>query len=683
VFYSYVNTDGQGIKIWTPPGKDPIRGVILFGNPGGGMGGDTRKKSRQQDIVEFAARYHFGAGGVTYFPGSRTYESLGVKIIDAFREWGRLGVHPELESVPFIFSGSSNAGIFSFAMMMLVPDRTICITPNVGPYYKGKIDNAVRKVPAWLHIGTTDPLFAGGFKDTETLFAEHAPLGALWTWEAEIKGHQTVSSDHIDAAFWDTCLKMRLPDTVNPNRTAPVKLKDIDQSLGWYTDFRTWDYPIAEVFPAKAGKPFPEDKSRYGWVPSEAIARLYQSAASRVRQMNISFAENRKTAGGVSTGIYLSSSGSYLADPGDSVTIKTSLAPLQKPFDVIEFFDRAEKIGEIDANKTLDFTFIVKDRPVYAIYARAKHKGFLGENYERISNPLQIVVRQNKLSTEIVTQLSEVDWYNSHKKKAEDPAKLDRLKGDKKPGDSGVIHAVPLNKTQAAIIQTNSGSVWQSINQRASPVLIDQTCEVAGRAGDTTVKARAAYSSLGLYLIFEVKDVLPSESKDSRSGQIDFHIASIGLPGIISSKGSLDVFAAPALNSLLRNALQISFDVSPDGLKDISVNYWDPWDIVTTKISADQFKDSGLKLDIFKTGSDVLIAELFLPWAIAGNPGLKTAPPAGTSLAVEIGYNSANKSNKYRWPYGKDPWSISPIKNPEAHVFGEIILDEGQPPNYK
>lgn len=48
VFYSYRSADGlSAFKLWTPPGKGPVRALLLFGNPGGGFGGDTRDKSRQ------------------------------------------------------------------------------------------------------------------------------------------------------------------------------------------------------------------------------------------------------------------------------------------------------------------------------------------------------------------------------------------------------------------------------------------------------------------------------------------------------------------------------------------------------------------------------------------------------------------------------------------------------------
>lgn len=40
VFYSYRSPDGlRAFKLWTPPGKGPVRALLLFGNPGGGFGG--------------------------------------------------------------------------------------------------------------------------------------------------------------------------------------------------------------------------------------------------------------------------------------------------------------------------------------------------------------------------------------------------------------------------------------------------------------------------------------------------------------------------------------------------------------------------------------------------------------------------------------------------------------------
>ena len=176
-FYSFANQDGQGIKLWIPPGENPVRGVILHGNPGGGFGGDTRDKTRQRDLQEFAARHHFGVAGVTGFPGRQIYEELGRIVLETFAEWGRHGRHPELETVPFIATGGSNAGMFAFGMMCVAPERTIAITPNCGPVYIGAVTDAVLQVPAWMHIGTVDPLIPRGVEATEELFAKYAPTG--------------------------------------------------------------------------------------------------------------------------------------------------------------------------------------------------------------------------------------------------------------------------------------------------------------------------------------------------------------------------------------------------------------------------------------------------------------------------------------------------------------------------
>lgn len=136
-WYSFYAGDGpQAFKLWTPPGPGPIRGLILFGNPGGDLSGDTRGKAYDRGLLEFAARHHCAVAGVTAFPGRRTLEELGPKILRGLTAMARHGRHPELETLPFLVTGSSNAGRFAYAMMCLAPERTIAITPNVGGYHE-------------------------------------------------------------------------------------------------------------------------------------------------------------------------------------------------------------------------------------------------------------------------------------------------------------------------------------------------------------------------------------------------------------------------------------------------------------------------------------------------------------------------------------------------------------------
>jgi len=626
VFYSYANPSGQGIKLWVPPGDKPVRGIILFGNPGGGLGGDTRANCRQRDLLEFAARHNFGVAGMTGFPARDTYEKLGQHILTAFREWGRHGVHPELENTPFIFSGSSNAGVFSFEMMSLVPERTICITPNVGPRYTGKINEAVRNVPAWMHVGASDPFFPYGVEQTETLFAEQIPQGALWTWEAEMKGHENRSSDHVDMAFWDELIKLRLSPGTSELRT-------LDRAQGWIADVSTWDYDLAKVFPFSEA---PATGHR-GWLPNEAIARLYQSAASRTRQLNISFLENQRVEGGRTSGTHLSAAGNQLVAAGESITIRVKPASLLWGLETIEFYDRDEKIGEINAKETLEFTFAADDRALYAIHARGQQRQG-NDIVECISNPLCLVVRLPALSATISAQLASVDGFTRHKEQLLEP-----VMGHGNSGSDAQIPAV-FSQIEPAADDKISG-LWN----RVSPT---------GISDGGKQRVSALYGKKGLYLLFET----------ASSGVFDFHLASLGAAALSAPADPLEVYATPALNSLLRHALQIAFD--PGENAGISVNYWSPWDMENTNLLEEHGGNrAGIWIDR-ETVDGIKRAELFLPWATVGNPGFSGMPPGGTCLATVMGYNAADQSARTRWPHGNDPWAVMP----GVLTFGEIQL---------
>ncbi len=671
-FYSFVNNDGRGIKIWIPPTDKPVKGIILFGNPGGGLGGDTRSKSRQRDVVEFAARYNFAVGGVTGFPGRDTYTELGQIVLDTFNEWGDHGLHPELKTVPFIFSGSSNAGVFSFAMMMLAPERTICITPNVGPYYQGKIDDRVRNVPAWMHVGTSDPLFTFGFEDTCRLFKKHAPEGVLWAWEAEMKGHENGSSDHVDLAYWDAIIKLRMAENDS-------KLKTIDPAQGWYADFDTWDYDITRVHKASDLSTDQRNQPNMGWLPNEDIARIYQSAASRTRLLNIEFIEKKKVQGGSQTGTLLSSGGSQLMEPGEKVTIKLSLAPLTRGLETVAFYDRSRKIGEINPRETMEFSFTIEDQSVYCIHARATKERRGNERVAHIiSNPLQIVVRQPELSAQIDAQLMNVDWISTFDKRALDPTeRQDILKASKPATTDTAILSARLDGDASEVFKKDGAisSFWKSTLKKHEATIINNSDEANSKETDSQLKVSSAYNKDGLYLLFHIEDAKAGSDEKTEPGQLDFHIASVGVETLQNSRGSQAYFARPILNSLLCNALQMAFAVEPTSSDEINVNYWFPWDMGNTRMTPEAAQEkTGMLFDRVQNQDGSIDVELFLPWPIVGNPGFTSAPPSGTSLSTVIGYNSYGREAKFRWPHGQDPWAVSNIKKPDVQVFGEIRL---------
>lgn len=700
VFYSFINTSGQGVKLWTPPSIDPIRGVIVFGNPGGGFGGDTRSKTHQRDILEFAGRHNFAVAGVTGFPAIQTIPLLAKVFVDTFTQWSTQGTHPELEHVPFIFTGGSNAGIFAFSMMTYVPDRTIAITPNCGPVYHGKITEKVLAVPAWMHVGTRDPYLPRGVELTSELFVNHAPFGGVWAWDAEIKGHENGSADHVDFAYWDAIIPLRLSSQNNSDFS--VKLNTLNPKAGWWVDHRSWDYAIPRVGSARENKSSASEKGRYGWVPNEGVARIYQAASSRARTILLEFVLEQETSGGDRSGIYLSSSGNVVASPGQRIRLKVELGDLAGFVKVLDIYDRAEKIGTLNLEESTVFEFSVEKRKrVYALYARGYSKGLnfqQGLSHQlapRISNPLQIVVRDPELSKKIDRQLDGVSFLKSHASTRMNTQHLIRLESDVTSNKNlsksmlGAVNVASKNEKET-IKNQNVSPLWEKVRFKYPGINIDQshlfnTNKVDSLDLPQRVRVNAAYSAKGLHLLFQVDD--PNCGVDNvpvYCGTIDLHLASIGLPYLHSLPPSPENYSYGVIYSLLNNALQFKIPVPNGHAEDqkLDIHYWDLWSYNNfSSSSAVNFDNLGVRIDVDSKDDHKRLVDVFLPWHLMGNPGLAHMPVPGTSLSTVISYKSKETNTKLSWPYGIHPW-VTPAFVPSStgfplKVYGQIVfLDE-------
>lgn len=738
VFYNFLSADSlQGIKLWVPPGDGPIRGVILHGNPGGGYTGDTRSKTRQRNLLEFAVRHRFGVAGVTGFPGNRVFGELAAVICRALAGWGGRGVHPELARVPLIATGGSNAGMFSFGMLCYAPERMIAITPNCGPIYVGAVTDAARAVPAWMHVGALDPLISFGLENTEALFAEHGPAGAMWAWDAEMKGHENGSADHVDLAYWDAIIPLRLPPE-QPPRGEPVPLRPVVERDGWWVDHRSWDHVVARICPGSAMAWARSEPGRYGWLPDEGTARLYQAAATRSRPITISLVDG-PAAGEGTRGVFLSGGENRVVSPGDTVRIKIAVVPLGRGIERIEIFDRTELLGTVAYPGTTEFAFTADGtKRLYALHARSRD-GFAPERSDvlrpavrhyyaapgtpavaggpataaavpavatgapRVSNPLQIVVRDPRLSAAIEDRLRAVSLASRCRQPSAAHAAVADLRGDggrpgaarrgegTEPGElagAGELAAIPLTPAFEADLRRDGrlSPIWATLREKTPPVTIDAKFAVlrdgkpgqrSGAGAGDRVLMQAAHGEAGLYLYFEVADN-SWESGEGGVDQIDFHLASHSKAFLAAAGASPAVYTRAPVYDLLRRAVQIQVPVGAAGgaVAEVGVGYWDPWDPAGEKLAADQnFAGTGLWAEVIGLAADRRGLEMLVPWPLAGNPGLAGRPPSGSRLTLMVGYGDSGPDAKLCWPGGRDPWG-QPAEDPGARlaVWGEILL---------
>lgn len=678
-FYHFVNDAGQGISLWLPPTDRPIRGAIIFGNPGGGFGGDTRNKTRQRDVLEFAARHQFGVAGVTGFPGSKTYNELAAIFIDTFTAWSAYGKHPELAQLPFIFSGGSNAGIFSFAMMAYVPERTIAITPNVGPIYTGNITQAVKKVPAWMHVGVLDPLLPNGIADTEALFAEHGEY-SLWAWDAEHKGHENGSSDYCDIAYWDTLIPLRLPEGTQSN-----SLRSLDMREGWWVDHSSWDHSITAIAPYTTQKSYRSQPGRYGWVPTEGLAKLYQSVATRQRPLTLQRIDKQNSTEGDTEGVFLSSTEVQVVRPGEVISLQISVPELVRGVKRIDIYDQTERLGsiEVDVKGPIESIFrfqVDGQKRVYALHARAIGTG-LGatEGVVRLSKPLQFVVSDPVLSTQISKQLLATRFDQRLTTQTRVDADHSRLKSRLTKDRSLVAAALTTQQERQLQAPDKPAQLWRQIQNTIPSAVIHEPVSQGIELRQTQasgMSANAGYGEKGLYLYFEVTDAMFSAYDNNHSGGgIDLHLASLSLPYLNKQTASARIYSYPRAYSLLNNAVQIQFNAHDKDGPDlaVSINHWDHWSWQRYQTTKGQIgKATGLQLAAYQLNHDRRAFELFLPWRLVGNPGITGKPPPGSALVTVISYTSRAKGQKWSWPLGTHPWAI-PAKGDE-NIYGQIYL---------
>ncbi|MDX2111991.1 MAG: hypothetical protein SFY80_17320 [Verrucomicrobiota bacterium] len=686
-FYSFKSADGlRGIKLWVPPVGE-VRGVILHGNPGGGFGGDTRNKTSQRDILEFAARQGLGVAGVNGFPGRQIYRDLGLVILRAFTGWGSHGSHPELAQVPLLVTGGSNAGVTSFGMLCQSPERIIAITPNCGPVYTGDITEAVRQVPAWMHVGSQDPLIPVGLENTEALFAEQGKNPLPWAWDAEIKGHENGSTDHADMAYWESIVRVRVPAAPAP--TGSTLLNPVDLKTGWYVDHRSWDHTIARVFPAAELAAQTVEPGRYGWLPDEGMARIYQSLATRARHLILSYVEDKQLKSGPTSGVYLASGANRIYAPGETVKIKVEFTPMMWGIERADVFDRDRKLGEIDFKQGNTFEFKVDGSQIlYALHVRAIATRF---KIERVSNPLLFIVKEPSLSAKIDAQFAAVSLENKLLPRA-------KANSDFQPVTGAVIarNEITANRLAALPIEALatpnpfiSGKVqpfWSKLAQQISPVVVNQRSkpnednnrQVLPPLQKTEsplpkLQAQAAYNAQGMYFLFTVDgEDWSRTSANPLDKMVDFHLASQSLNTI--QKGDVaTMFAMPAANALLRSALQMQVHLDDAASKNIHLNDWGTWDCVNTEIPVNDANEATGIWSNLVVSSTTRSLELFLPWRMVGNPGFAGPAPAGSSFAMVLGYN--HDSEKLVWPLGIDPWQQA-IRDLNAveKVWGELVL---------
>jgi hypothetical protein len=686
MYYDFRAANGiQHTKMWVPPGPEPVRGVLLHGNPGGY--GDTRNQPRDGRLQEFAARHRFAIMGVTSFPGGEVYPHLAEVIVRSMDDWAELGFHPEIAHLPMIARGSSNAGVTAYSLAAYAPERMVCITPNVGPRYNPyPPPDEMLRVPALMHVGPEDPFFPDGVEATRELFDYARPKGALWAWDAEKgKGHEIAHIDDVDMKYYEQIIPMRLPKDAGP-RGGPVRLVELPEESGWLADTDSWGSGLTYVAPFAD---YERDRDAAAWLPTADLAFLYRAVATHDNPLELVIRQLSRTENPNERGVLLQTQAGPLVEPGTRIRLECDASGMPD-WEEITFYHGAEEIGRAERGQEPAVTFTVEpDHTVYALTAL----GRAADGAVRSATPVHFMVRDPEVSAALAAQRAAYDVVPP---KAPRPALGSSAEGAAvRPHEAAdhVLVAYGLSAEQESSFTSDGGlsPFWDAFGEGLSHVRLTVQDSLAGQSEDSetarptrdvAMTVCAAHSRAGLYMLFVVEDD-EWAAAHALDDAIDFHLARMSSQEIWAADPA-DVFVKPESWGLVLSGMQYQINLgnAERPAATINRNFPDPWDVHSVR---DDFAAAAEKYGILVRHASPAAArravELFLPWRWVGNGGPMEEPAVGRRLGLALGYNDrdpsaqeAGRTDDLRWPNKTDVWLHAGQQGPDPSPWADLEI---------
>lgn len=346
IIYQYkdeatTGADNRTWQIWVPISTQPIRGLLVDGNPGTGNGLATTLNDSMQ---AFAQKFNFGIMASSGVSGGSTYSTHSFKIVEALEAIAALGINPELVNVPFVTLGNSSAGANAYGLAMRYPERTICFTANVIASINPTTPSAAGlKVPGIFVQGEVDNV-VNTLQPSRTLLDNVRPQGALWG-RIVIQGmrHEHRRVMRLFYPMWEKCIRMRLPESWDP-LSGPPTLLAIDEENGWLVDD---DSSVEGTAISRPATDYDGDKTRMSWYLDADMAQLARGygAYEQYGEFSINEVHNYPGYNNIPPPALTISQAMDHFRPGTNITLVYS--PEGRAWQKVSFYYGAELLAEL------------------------------------------------------------------------------------------------------------------------------------------------------------------------------------------------------------------------------------------------------------------------------------------------------------------------------------------------
>lgn len=282
--------------LWIPDGVRTLRGVIVHQH-GCGISSGKAAATAAYDLhwQALARKWHCALLGPAYQLKSdkdcRKWcdprNGSDTAFQQALQTLAKDSAHPELAAVPWCLWGHSGGGFWSSLMLTLHPERIAAIFYRSGSAYRVWVTDEIPRPSLTPAVYEVPFLFIGGVKEAEDKahgFARVGDRAMLDDWlkhgapgamsKDPLTGHECGDSRYLAIAFFDACLKQRLPDA----GSADQKLKPVNRDLAWLSAPDSWT--------ASAAADFKGDKAAAHWLPDAEFAKAWSSYNSTGRALD-------------------------------------------------------------------------------------------------------------------------------------------------------------------------------------------------------------------------------------------------------------------------------------------------------------------------------------------------------------------------------------------------------------